>query len=364
MRVLVAPDKYRGTLSAVQAARAIDRGWRRARPRDEVEQLPLADGGEGTLDALVGSDGMIVRVRVQGPLGDPIEAEIGLTGDVGVVEMARASGLALVSERRRDPTRASTRGTGELMRAALDEGATQLLVCIGGSATNDGGVGMASALGARFLDAGGSSLREGGRALVDIASIDLSGLDPRLAAVRVTVLTDVDSPLTGPHGASVVFGPQKGASVDDVWMLDRALGHLAAVVYRDLGADLKDEPGVGAAGGLGFGLMAFCGARLRPGVDVVMEVVGFRERLEASDLVITGEGSLDEQSLKGKVVAGVLREAQHAGRPAAILAGRATVAPEGAAVRSLVDRFGEERAMDGARLTLEELAAELAADWP
>lgn len=363
MRVLVAPDKFRGTLSAPQAARAIDRGWRRVRPDDDIDRLPLADGGEGTLAALVGPNGRVLRVRVHGPLGDPTEAEFGVAGDVGVVEMARASGLALLSERRRDPTRASTRGTGELMRAALDEGAKELLVCIGGSATNDGGVGMASALGARFLDARGSSLRDGGRALVDLASIDLSGLDRRLAEAGVTVLTDVDSPLTGPHGASVVFGPQKGASPDDVWVLDRALGHLAAVVLRDLGVDLKNEPGAGAAGGLGFGLMAFCGARLRPGVDAVMEVVGFRERLGAAELVITGEGTLDEQSLAGKVVAGVLREARDAGRPAVILAGRATVAPEGATVRTLVERFGEERAVDDARLALEELAAELAAGW-
>jgi glycerate kinase len=363
VRVLVAPDKFRGTLSAAQAARAIDRGWRRARPDDEVEQVPLADGGEGTLAALMGSDGKAIRVRVHGPLGDPIEAEIGVTGDVGVVEMARASGLGLVSERRRDPLRASTRGTGELMSAALDEGVARLLVCLGGSATNDGGVGMASALGARFLDARRDPLGEGGRALLDLATIDLSDLDPRVAAVGVTVLTDVDSPLTGARGASVIFGPQKGASPDQVRLLDRALLHLAAVVHRDLGVDLKDEPGAGAAGGLGFGLMAFCGAHVRPGIDVVMDVVGFRERLEATELVITGEGSLDEQSLRGKVVAGVLREAQDAGRPAAILAGRAAVAPEGATVRTLVERFGEERAIEDARLALEELAAELAAGW-
>ena len=250
------------------------------------------------------------------------------------------------------------------MTAALDEGARRLLVCIGGSATNDGGVGMAAALGVRFLDDRGGSLPDGGRALPGLASIDLSGLDPRIDGAEIVGLTDVDSPLTGPRGASAVFGPQKGASADDVWALDRALVHLAAVVHRDLGVDLRDEPGAGAAGGLGFGLIAFCGARLRSGVEVVMEAVGFSERLSAADLVITGEGSLDEQSLRGKVVAGVLREAQDTGRPIAILAGRATVAPRGATVRSLVDRFGEVRAVDDAHRALEELAAELAAGWP
>jgi len=364
VRVLVAPDKFRGTLTALQAAEAIERGWRRGRPHDEIELAPLADGGEGTLEALVGSSGRIERRRVHGPLGDPVEAAFGLAGEIAVVEMARASGLALLSPSRRAPLRTSTRGTGELMAEALGEGVRRLLVCIGGSATNDGGVGMASALGARFLDDRRRQVRDGGGALLHLAGIDLSGLDPRISTTQVIGVTDVDNRLTGPHGTSATFGPQKGASADDVVVLDRALAHLAAIVSRDLGVDLSDEPGAGAAGGLGFGLMAFCGAGLRPGVEVVMEAVGFEERLRRADLVITGEGSLDEQSLRGKVVAGALREAQRAGHPVAILAGRATVAPEGATVRSLVERFGEDRAMNDPRRALEDLAEELARAWP
>jgi glycerate kinase len=359
----MAPDKFRGTLSASEAADAMGRGWRRTRPADEVDLLPLADGGEGTLQVLVGPEDEVSRVRVHGPLGDPLDAEVAVTGEVGLIETARASGLGLLSEHRRDPTRASSRGTGELMAAALDAGARSLLVGIGGSATNDGGVGMATALGARFADVRDRPLRDGPRALVDLASIDLSGMDPRLAAVRVTGMADVDNPLTGPNGASAVFGPQKGASPDDVVMLDRALDHLATVVHRKLGVDVRAEPGAGAGGGLGYGLMTFCGARLRPGIEVVMEKTRFIDRVRAAALVITGEGSFDEQSLRGKVVAGVLREARLAGRPAAILAGCATVVPDGATVRSLVERFGEERAAHDASGALEDLAAELASDW-
>jgi glycerate 2-kinase len=359
----MAPDKFRGTLSARQAAEAIGRGWRRTRPTDEVDLLPLADGGEGTLEVLAGPQDDVSRVRVHGPLGDPLDAEFAVTGDVGVIETARASGLDLLSEHRRDPTQTSSRGTGELMAAAMDAGARRLLVAIGGSATNDGGVGMATALGARFTDARDRPLRDGPAALADLVSIDLSGMDPRLAAVPVTGMADVDIPLTGPNGASVVFGPQKGASPDDVVMLDRGLDHLAAVVHRDLGVDLRAEPGAGAGGGLGFGLMTFCGACLRSGIEVVMEKTHFIDRLRAAGLVITGEGSFDEQSLRGKVVAGVLHEARLAGRPTAILTGRATVAPDGAIVWSLVERFGEERAIHDASRALEDLAAELASDW-
>lgn len=369
VRVLIAPDKFRGTLSARQAAEAVGRGWCRTRPGDEVDLLPLADGGEGTLQVLVDSEDEVTRVRVHGPLGDPLDAEIAVTGDVGIIETRAhpastcSRSIDLLSEHRRDPTRTSSRGTGELMAAALDAGARRLLVGIGGSATNDGGVGMATALGARFADARDRPLREGPRVLVDLVSIDLSGMDPRLAAVGVTGMADVDNPLTGPNGASVVFGPQKGASPDDVVLLERSLDHLAAVVHRDLGVDLRAEPGAGAGGGLGFGLMTFCGARLRRGIEVVMEKTGFKDRLNGAALVITGEGSFDEQSLRGKVVAGVLREARLADRPTVILAGRAAVAPDGANVRSLVDRFGEERAVHDASRALEDLAAELASDW-
>jgi glycerate kinase len=277
--------------------------------------------------------------------------------------MARASGLELVPPARRDARRTTTRGTGELVRAALDERATTILVCIGGSATNDGGVGFASALGARFLDAHGEPIADGGDALLALARIDLTPLDRRLASSTVVGVTDVDNPLCGPHGASATYGPQKGADADAVLELDRALGHLAAVVYRDLGLDLADEPGAGAAGGLGFGLLAFAGARLRRGVEIVMETQGFEQRLAGADLVLTGEGSFDEQSLRGKVVDGVLRAARLAGVRGVVVCGRASIeAPGGWTVRSLVDAVGERDALDDARGSLERVAAELAAE--
>lgn len=366
MRVLVAPDKFRGTLTAPQAARAIEVGWLRARPYDTVDVLPMADGGEGTLDALTAAlGGEAATERVTGPLGDPTDAACGFAGGepggLAIVESARASGIALVPEHRWNPLRSTTRGTGELILASLTRRPARLIVCIGGSATNDGGVGMAQALGARLLRADGEPIPPGGAGLLDLARIDMSEMDPRLANVSVIVASDVDNPLTGPRGASQVYGPQKGASADDVRLLDAALGHLAAIVHRDLAIDLRDTPGAGAAGGLGFGLMAFCGAKLRPGVEVVMEAVGFIDRMEGADLVITGEGKLDEQSLHGKVPAGVLRAAREAGVPLAILCGRADVALPGAAIESLVERFGEERALGETRQVLERLAEELAA---
>jgi glycerate 2-kinase len=363
MRVLVCPDKFRGTLTARQAAEAIEHGWCRERPEDDLDLVPLADGGEGTLDVLAPADDpatVLTRRRVTGPLGDPVEATLGIRRGAAIVEMARASGLELLAPDRRDPLRATTYGAGELMDAALDQRVDRILVCLGGSATNDGGVGMAMALGGRFLDGEGRDIGRGAGALPSLASIDLGAVHARWRSVDVIGVTDVDNPLCGPTGASAVFGPQKGASADDVWELDRALGHLAAVAARDLGVDRSREHGAGAAGGLGFGLMAFLGARLRPGIDVVMEAVGLRQRLRSADLVITGEGAFDEQSLRGKVPAGILREAEEAHVPVVILAGRSSVDLEGVVVRSLVDAFGEHAALADARRSLERLAAETA----
>ena len=365
MHILVAPDKFRGTLTARQAAEAFATGWRRQRPDDLLELVPMADGGEGTMDALVDPrHGRLVPTTVTGPLGDRIESAFGISpsggGTMGVVEMARASGLALLAESRRDPLAATTRGTGQLMRAAIDAGVDRLVVCLGGSATNDGGAGMASALGARFLDAGEEPVADGGAALATLVRIDLSDLVADIASVAVTGACDVDNPLTGPSGASAVYGPQKGASPGDVVVLDRALAHLAAVVGRDLGIALRDEPGAGAAGGLGFGLLAFCGARLQPGVRVVMDALGLDERIARADLVITGEGSLDEQSLHGKVPAGVLHACELAGVPLAIVCGRATIDVPGVRVVSLVDRVGERAALDDARTSLIEAADDMA----
>lgn len=364
MRILVAPDKFRGTLTAAEAASAIARGWRRVRPHDVIEEVPLADGGEGTLDALLAALGGERRTaRVSGPLGDEIEATFGLAGPrgrLGIVEMARASGLGLVSPARRDPMRASTRGTGELILAALRAGAREVLVCLGGSATTDGGAGMAQALGVALLDAEGVPVGPGGAGLLRLARIDATRLDPLARAARVQAACDVDSPLAGPRGAAHAFGPQKGASPEEVLLLDRALRHLAAVVHRDLGIDVRDLPGAGAAGGLGAGLAAFLGARLRPGVQVVMEAVGLGRRIRAADLVLTGEGAFDESSLRGKVPAGVLALSRSAGVPVVILCGRAEIRPDGVKVRSLVERFGPERPLAEARLALEELAASIA----
>jgi glycerate 2-kinase len=368
VRVLIAPDKFRGTLDAASAAEAIAKGWRRADRTAVVETIPMADGGEGTLDALVAAlGGRRVRATVEGPLGDPVDAEYGLApspeGPLAIVEMARASGLALLAPSRRDPRRTSTAGTGQLIRLACQAGARQVVVCIGGSATVDGGAGMAQAMGIRLLDGSGRDLRPGGAALQELARIDASGLDPAVGAARFVVATDVDNPLTGPNGAAVVYGPQKGASSEDVAVLARAMAHFAAVVHRDLGIDVRHVPGAGAAGGLGAGLVAFLGAHLRPGVEVVMEAVRLRERLEDADLVVTGEGTFDAQSLRGKAPAGVLQAAAEAGVPAIVLAGRVEVhPPPPARAFALADRFGLQPSFSHTARLLEDLAAEVAAD--
>ncbi len=365
MRVLVAPDKFRGTLTAAQAAAAIATGWRRSRPEDLVEEVPLADGGEGTMETLVSAlGGTRHTVSVSGPLGDPVAAAFGLVpvsgGVLGVVEMAQASGLGLVSEGRRDPLRASTRGTGELILAAARAGATELLVCLGGSATTDGGVGAAQALGVALVDESGAPVPAGGRGLLRLARIDARGLDPAVRRLRVQAACDVDDPLTGPRGAARTYGPQKGASAEEVVLLDRALGHLAAVVHRDLGIDVRTIPGAGAAGGLGAGLVAFLGARLRRGADVVAEAVGLLRRLDRAELVVTGEGALDGSSLRGKVPSRVLEAAKAVGVPAVVLCGRAEVRPPGVRVHTLVEHVGPERALGEPRLALEDLAAAVA----
>jgi glycerate kinase len=367
VRVLAAPDKFRGTATALEAARAIADGWRRARPRDRVEEVPLADGGEGTLDALVEAlRGRRVPADVTGPLGGPVSAQFGLVDAAGgltaVVEMAQASGFALVPRDRRDPTVTTTLGTGELVLAACSQEPppASVIVCIGGSATNDGGAGMAQALGVRLLDAGGRELGPGGAALAALDRIDASGLDERVRAVRFVVATDVDNPLVGRQGASAVYGPQKGATPEDVAVLDAALDHFADVVRRDLGVDVRDRPGAGAAGGLGAGLMAFLGAEVRPGVDVVMDAVGFARRVAWADLVLTGEGKLDRQSLRGKVPAGVLAAARRAGKPVAVVCGQADIQLEGVRVASLVATVGRRRAFGDTLAAIREVAEGLA----
>lgn len=322
MRVVVAPDKFKGSLTAQEAASAMAEGVRAAVPDAEVLVLPISDGGEGFVEAAVAAGYARRRTTVMGPVGEAVEAGYAVRDDVAVVEMAEASGLRLLGAGPAAPLTASTFGTGQLIRAALDDGVTALVLGIGGSATTDGGAGMAQALGARLLDADGQDLPPGGAALVRLDRVEVGGLDPRLAGADVVVATDVDNPLVGPSGAAAVYGPQKGASAENVAVLDAGLHRLAAVLRRDLGLRLADLPGAGAAGGLGAGAIAFLGARQQSGIDAVLAIVGFDEAVAGADLVLTGEGSLDEQSLFGKAPVGVAAAAGRAGVPVAALCGR------------------------------------------
>ncbi|MGX1153624.1 glycerate kinase [Streptomyces albogriseolus] len=323
-RVLVAADKFKGSLTAVEVAERVIAGLRRVRPDLRAEALPVADGGDGTVAAAVAAGFERHEVRVSGPLGDEVTAAYALRDDTAVVEMAEASGLQRLPEGVFAPLTASTYGSGELLRAALDAGARSIVFGVGGSATTDGGAGMLAALGARFLTASGEPLRPGGAALAELATADLSGLDPRLRSVEFVLASDVDNPLTGPKGAAAVYGPQKGASPEDVERLDAALAHLVKVL--DASA-LAASPGAGAAGGIGFGAL-LVGARFRPGIEVMLDVLGFASALERADLVITGEGSLDEQTLHGKAPAGVAAAARAAGKDVVAVCGRLALAPE------------------------------------
>lgn len=332
MHFLVAPDSFKGSLTAAEAARAMARGLRTVFPDAEILELPVADGGEGTVDALLAATGGTSRcTRVHGPLGDPVEAVWGVLGDgrTAVIEVAAASGLGLVPEMQRDPWRASTFGTGELVRAALDAGLRKIILGLGGSATNDGGAGFARALGVRFLDAEGRDLPEGGAALVQLARVDPAGLDVRLEETELLVASDVDSPLCGPRGATAVFGPQKGVAPEALQALDAALGHLARIAARDTGREVADVPGAGAAGGLGAGLLWFTRARIRPGVELLLEASAFEARLQEVDLVFTGEGRTDAQTALGKAPAGVAAAARRQGVPVVCLSGSLGEGAEG-----------------------------------
>ncbi|EHK69844.1 glycerate kinase [Pseudomonas psychrotolerans L19] len=324
MKIVIAPDSFKESLSAAGVASALARGLRQALPAAEIRECPLGDGGEGTLDAVLAATGGEVReARVTGPLGEPVTARWGWLAEqrTAFVEMASASGLELVPRARRDVRVATSHGTGELLRAALDAGAERLVLAIGGSATNDGGAGVLQALGVRLLDGQGQALAPGGAALSSLASLDVTGLHPRLAAVEVVIAADVDNPLCGPQGASQIFGPQKGASPEQVRELDAALAHFATVTAATLGRDVSEQPGAGAAGGVGFAALAFLQATFRPGIEVVAELVGLEEALQGADLAVTGEGRLDGQTLRGKTPAGVLRLAQRHGVPVVAVAG-------------------------------------------
>ena len=324
MKVVIAPQGFKAGIPGLEAAQAIARGVIAAVPDAETVLAPVADGGDGTLHALVdGTGGKVFTSMVSGPLGPQLEALWGVMGDgsTAVVEMALASGLALVPQRRRNPRLTTTAGTGEIIREALDAGYTRIIVGLGGSATNDGGAGMAVALGARFMDAGGRSLPPGGSSLARLDRIDVSNLHPGLQGATIIAATDVTNPLCGPEGASAIFGPQKGANAEMVRELDAALGNYAQVVTRDVGRDVSGVPGAGAAGGLGAGLMAFAGATLQSGIDMVCEILGFDALLQGADLVITGEGRADRSTVFNKAPVGVARHANTHGVPTVLLAG-------------------------------------------
>ncbi|MBI2965933.1 MAG: glycerate kinase [Chloroflexi bacterium] len=324
MKIVIAPQGFKGSLTALEVARAMEAGVLRASTEVQTVLVPVADGGDGTLQALVDSSGgRILSSRVTDPLGRPIDAQWGSMGDgqTAVIEMARSSGLALLKSAERDPLRTTTYGVGELFKAALDTGHLKFIVGIGGSATNDGGAGFAQALGFRLLDERGKELPRGGAALANLARIDTSKADERLNRVRVTVACDVNNPLCGPTGASAIFGPQKGATPELVRQLDAALAHFAEVVAHDLGKNVKDRPGAGAAGGLGAGLMAFVNAELRAGVDIVLEAVGLDAKMHGAALVITGEGQIDKSTIFNKAPVGVALLAKRRGIPVIAIAG-------------------------------------------
>ncbi|MGV8864618.1 MAG: glycerate kinase [Pseudomonas sp.] len=324
MKIVIAPDSFKDSLSAQGVANAIASGLTEVWPDAELVQRPMADGGEGTIEAILAAcDGQKMSARVSGPLGESVDAQWGWLEQsrTAIIEMAMASGLQMLTLEQRDATITSTQGTGELIRAAMDAGAQRVILAIGGSATNDAGSGMLVALGARFLDGNGQPVAPGGLGLAQVQRIELDGLDTRLREVRFEVAADVDNPLCGPQGASHIFGPQKGASPDQVLALDAALGHFADHSMTVLGHDWRDHPGCGAAGGMGFAAKAYLNAAFRPGVEVVADLVGLAEALVGADLVITGEGRFDAQTLRGKTPFGVARIAQRHGVPVIVLAG-------------------------------------------
>jgi glycerate kinase len=371
-RVLIAADKFKGSLTAVEVAERVTAGLRRVVPGLDVEALPVADGGDGTVDAAVAAGFERRELRVAGPLGHEVTAAFALRGDTAVVEMAEASGLQRLPKGVFAPLTASTYGSGELLRAALDAGARTIVFGVGGSATTDGGAGMLSALGARFLDADGEPVPPGGGGLSELASADLSGLDERLASVELVLASDVDNPLTGPKGAPAIYGPQKGAAPDDVETLDAALGHYAKILEESVGpkaAEYAASPGAGAAGGIGYGALLL-GARFRPGIEVMLDVLGFGPALERATLVITGEGSLDEQTLHGKAPAGVAAAARAAGKEVVAVCGRLALLPEAvgrAGIRRVYPLTSVEpdiaKCIAEAGPILERVAEEIARDF-
>lgn len=370
MRILIAPDKFKGSLTAAEVADHLAAGLARVAPHVETDACPIADGGEGTVDAAVSAGFTPVPVTVGGPTGERIAAVYARHGDTAVVELATASGLHRLPGGRLAPGTASSRGTGELLAAALDAGATTLVLGIGGSACTDGGAGMIEALGARLLDGHGRPVGPGGDGLREIAHLDLDGVHPALDTAQVVVACDVDNPLLGTRGAAAVYGPQKGATPTDVARLDEALAHWDRLVSATTGTRHADTPGAGAAGGVGYAALAVLGAELRPGIELLLELVGFEHRLARADLVVTGEGSLDAQTLHGKGPAGVAAAAARRGVPAVAVAGRVELDTDQLRQAHLRRAYAllalepvPDRCMTRAGELLEATAARLAADW-
>ncbi|GAI84971.1 unnamed protein product, partial [marine sediment metagenome] len=313
MKIVVAPDSFKGSLTAVEVSEAIEQGVREIFPEAEIVKIPMADGGDGTVQCLVNATGgEILREKVTGPLGDEVLASYGILGDkkTAVIEMAEASGLTLIPENKRNPLITTTYGTGQLIKAALDQGCRKMIIGIGGSATNDGGAGMVQALGAKLLDKDREEIGFGGGELKKVNRIDISNLDNRLSDTKVLVASDVNNPLCGPKGASRIYGPQKGATPGMIKKLDESLAHFAKLVKRDLHKDIKNIPGAGAAGGLGASLIAFLDAELRPGIEIMIEIVKLEQAIKDTDLVITGEGKIDSQTIYGKAPIGVAKIAK------------------------------------------------------
>ena len=369
MKIVIAPDSFKGSLTALQVAEAMEVGLRRVFPDATIEKVPMADGGEGTVQSLVdATDGEILTAQVMDPLGNTIDAQYGVLGDgiTAVIEMAEASGLTLVPPDKRDPRVTTTYGTGELIGAALAHGCRKLIIGIGGSATNDGGAGMAQALGAKLLTASGEQIKPGGDHLATLNSIDLSELDPRITETETVVACDVNNPLTGEQGASYVYGPQKGATREMIEMLDANLAHFDKILQRDLSKSVGNVPGAGAAGGLGAGLMAFVDASLKSGIEIVTEAAQLSKRLADADLVITGEGQINFQTVFGKTPVGVARVAKTHNIPVIAIAG--SIADDSdsvydAGIDAMIDIVPEpmplETAIENAT-ALTEIAAERA----
>ncbi|MGP4111184.1 glycerate kinase [Streptomyces sp. 4N509B] len=372
-RVLIAADKFKGSLTAVEVAGHVAAGIRRARPGTVVVARPVADGGDGTVDAALASGFAPREAVVTGPLGLPVTARFAMRGRTAVVEMAEASGLRLLPPATFAPLTATSHGTGELIAAALDGGARTIVLGMGGSATTDGGAGMLTALGARLLDSDGDPVAPGGGPLRELASADLTGLDARLRSTEVVLASDVDNPLTGPKGAAAVYGPQKGADPVDVEALDAALAHFAQVLETSVGpraGRCAQAPGAGAAGGTGFGALLGLGATFRPGIEVMLGVVDFAKALGPADLVVTGEGSLDAQTLHGKAPVGVAAQARAAGKPVVAVCGRLTLDAaqlRGAGIDAAYALSELEpdpaRSIAQAGPLLERLAERLAQEW-